>query len=283
MVAVVRSVVLDPLAVSLTDITTSFVNLNINTTYFIQGKAANRMALETAFISFGSTVTHLLAPQVFGFSVFTTSVTVQLDNNGNPAGTSFEVSSGAFDITNTTSGLTAAGSPAATLTILNLNPNTTYQILTRSVDSASNPSITTLVTTTATLAAIPQPGSFPSVAVSSINIQWSLAGIDGTNSDNTEFLLQRSTEPAFFPLNQSTWFTALGSAPLNLTPNTSQYLRLKARNHNQLQTAFSVDFATTSLAATPGAPSVSDVEFTSITVTIEDPSISGNPAYSQSA
>ncbi|OGR87279.1 MAG: hypothetical protein A3A86_01135 [Elusimicrobia bacterium RIFCSPLOWO2_01_FULL_60_11] len=75
----------------------------------------------------------------------------------------------------------------------------------------------------------------------------------------------------------------LSSSPVGLAPNTTQYYRVKARNWNFLETAYSQQFATVSLAVTPGSPTVLMAYISSITLSIQNPAVFSNPAYTEFA
>ncbi|MBI2916332.1 MAG: hypothetical protein HYY07_05685, partial [Elusimicrobia bacterium] len=250
------------------DLSSTPVNLLTGNTYYFRLRARNWAGLETDYSDSFSTNTVLSPPSIYSYNVNVTSFVVSLSSNGNPVGTRFEISTvTAFTAAITSAGITSYGSPAASLLLSNLLPNTTYTLYSRAVGETG--SATALVSlTTPTLPAIPESGSFSQVGFSSVAIQWSLSGQTGTSPTGTQFQIERSTDAQFNPVSgQSGWSTGLSSTPANLVSNASYYFRVRARNWGQVETSYSQSFSTVTLARPVSIYSYT-VNLTSFVVTL---------------
>ncbi|MBU2529747.1 MAG: hypothetical protein KKD35_01805, partial [Elusimicrobia bacterium] len=159
-----------------------------------------------------------------------------------------------------------------TLTVIEnaLTPNTTVQrFLTAYTDFGD--SLPSASISTHTLAAIPDTISqnpFSSVSENSLSFTWSsgTAGM-GYNPSYTEYEISRSTY-ADFSLNVSTSFVvSLSSSVSGLLPNTTYYLRVRAKGLNNLFTDFPQTVSTATFAEVPSAAAFETVYISSLVFT----------------
>lgn len=184
---------------------------------------------------------------------------VQLDwsagTPANPNYTTYELNrstDSAFGIAVSTSFVVGVSS-----TPTDLRPNTTYHFRVRAISIPGALTNYNTTITTATLAAVPTTPALAQVHITSIVFSWS----QGANPGNTEYDAQISTDN-FFTLVAATRTTASPATFIGLSPGTQYFMKVRARNHNSVSTAYSTTISTTpgSLSNTtvptpPGTPS----------------------------
>ncbi|MBI2119586.1 MAG: hypothetical protein HYT97_08170 [Elusimicrobia bacterium] len=222
-----------------------------------------------------STTTLAATPTLVGYQVFTTSITVTLGRNGNPANTRIMIStgtSGHFNVSNSSVGLSEAGDTNTTLVISNLSTATVYGFQAGTVDSSANASTQTITITasTSTLAVAPSLNSFQ-VFATSIAVRIN----PNTNPNGT--MLSISTNN--FGVASSSIGAAIGITTLtisNLTPNTGYDLHIGAFDSTQnasTQSIAGIEITSRTLAAIPTLVGF-QIFATSISVTLGQ---NGNP------
>ncbi|OGR79822.1 MAG: hypothetical protein A3I11_08635 [Elusimicrobia bacterium RIFCSPLOWO2_02_FULL_39_32] len=222
-----------------------------------------------------STTTLAAPPTLVGYQIFTTSISVTLGRNGNPANTRIMIStgtSGHFNVSNSSVGLSEAGDTNTTLVISNLSTATVYGFQAGTVDSSANASTQTITVTasTSTLAVAPSLSSFQ-VFATSIAVR-----IDpNTNPNGT--MLSISTNA--FNTASSSVGAAIGITTItitNLTPNVAYNLNIGAFDSTvsaSTQSASGNEISSRTLAAVPTITSF-QIFSSSISVTV---GANGNP------
>ena len=162
----------------------------------------------------------------------------------NPGYTVYEVNRSTdinFEVGVSTSYLTALSSAPAGLT-----PNSTYHFRVRAINLAGSPTGFTSILSTATLAVEPAAPSLAGVSPTGFNFTWD----GGGNPPQTRYIAEISTNN-FATLAQSSSTFNTGAAFAGLAVNTLYYARVKAQNHNGLDTAFTATITTVTATATP--------------------------------
>lgn len=168
----------------------------------------------------------------------------------NPDYTSYEVNRSTdmdFGINVSTSYVAALSSATA-----GLAANTTYYFRVRAINLDDLPTGFTSIVSTATLAVEPSAPSFGGVNSTGFIFNWSGAA----NPPMTRYIAEISTDN-FATLSRSSSTLNNGAAFSDLMVNTLYYARVKARNHNGLDTAFTAAVATVTATASPLNASVS--------------------------
>ena len=183
-------------------------------------------------------------------SAFTAVSTYSLSLNwsagepANPGYTTYEVNRSTaidFGVDVSTSFITALSSAPA-----GLIPNTTYYFRVRAINLAGLPTGFTGVLSTATLAAEPAASSLTGVGATGFSFNWN----GGGNPQGTRYIAEVSTDN-FATLSRSSGTLGTGAAFTGLAVNTLYYARVKAQNHNGLDTAFTAAVTTVTTAAPP--------------------------------
>ncbi|MBI3012642.1 MAG: hypothetical protein HYY63_03350, partial [Elusimicrobia bacterium] len=223
-----------------------------------------------------STTTLAANPTITSFRVFTTSISVTLGANGNPAGTTLTLSTGTnghYAVSNSSKGI--VGSSDVTLVISNLSTATVYGFMAGTNDSTANAATQTTIITasTSTLAVSPTVTSYRIFATSA-----SITLGANTNPDGTSVVVSTGTGSHFAIANSSAGIFSSGSATLvitGLTPNTGYGFQGGARDLTAGAATQSVTAvtSTTTLAANPAITSF-QIYTTSISVTL---GANGNP------
>ncbi len=200
-------------------------------------------------------------PTLTGFQVYSTSVTVSLGLNGNAAGTVMTVTTGSFETSS------SSISKTTTITLSNLTPNTTYTLNARAGNSALPSSTLVVVTSTATLPAIPTSLAFVTVAETTVTVSWSSSGNPLTPP--TSYQVQISSNDFNFSAFSTSITFATQASTFTLARNTTYYFRVSAYGIGGSNSNFSSTVsARTSLQAVPSTPTaftVSAISTASIT------------------
>ncbi|OGR85163.1 MAG: hypothetical protein A2901_02650 [Elusimicrobia bacterium RIFCSPLOWO2_01_FULL_54_10] len=211
-----------------------FEGLVSNTAYFMRAKATNRKNHDTSHVSFGNALTLAPALSVQSFQVFSTSITVSLNGNGSSLGTRVRISTGAFDVSNTVSGVLAASSPQAELTLNGLVQNAVHSVYARAINNNDIPGpVATVTASTATLAQMPILAQASNIQADAITLSWNANG----NSTSTVYLTHVSTWPNFTNSYSSTTLDTFFTTR-TWTSNSSYFFQVAAINKTGSRTAF---------------------------------------------
>ncbi|MBI3012238.1 MAG: hypothetical protein HYY63_01280, partial [Elusimicrobia bacterium] len=259
--------------------TLAITGLTANSGYGFQGGARDNTAgATTQSVTVTASTTTLAAnPTITSFRVFTTSVTVTLGANGNPAGTTLTISTGTgghYAVSNSSKGIVGTGD--VTLVISNLSTATVYGFQAGTNDSTGSASTQTTVVSasTSTLAV--------SLTVTSYRVFATSATITlgaNTNPDGTVVAVSTGTGGHYAVTNSSAGIFSGGSATLvitGLTANSGYGFQGGARDSTAgaATQSVTVTASTTALAANPTITSFR-VFTTSVSVTL---GMNGNPA-----
>lgn len=220
-----------------------FMNLAVNTTYYLRVKAVNNNGLSSLFDTFGATATLANPPVSASLSVFITSTSLSWGANSNPSGTVFEavISTNNFTTINLEKNLTAT-----TTDFTGLMPNTTYFYRVKSHNHGD--SETSAAAADAATLAYPPVISSVTVFFSSAVLSWAA----NSNITGTTYYIEVSTNEAFATLTLSGNVLDQTSAKGDgLSANTTYFHRVRAFNRSGTNTSFSTLAATSTLAALP--------------------------------
>ncbi|OGS22446.1 MAG: hypothetical protein A2252_01250 [Elusimicrobia bacterium RIFOXYA2_FULL_39_19] len=220
--------------------TLNVTGLLINTTYYGKLIATNRMGtmVENTFDSGNGKATLCEAPNglAWGSSGATSLRVNWTDTTGNPDNTVYIVTIGTSSdistVVTSSSAFRSGGGNGSTLLVNNILPNTSYYAKVTAYNRASVGNSTDVGTLRVTDAMPPDITSYGTVTNNSIIVNWG-TGESPANPDNTQYILQASTDESFSFLS-SPEIVRLRS-DLNVTipslnPNTTYFVRLIARN-----------------------------------------------------
>jgi titin len=159
---------------------------------------------------------------------------------------------------------------------VNLTPNATFQFRVQAVSHAGIATAYRTSAATATLAAVPGAPTLSSISTESVTASWSA----NANPSGTEYMVQRATNTVFtLGYADSGWITAASYPFAGLVPNTTYYLRVKARSQTGTQTAYTANASTMTWSGTPGAPALNG--FTTGSMTVDVVPGAGEPAVTE--
>ncbi|MBI5597448.1 MAG: VCBS repeat-containing protein [Elusimicrobia bacterium] len=222
-----------------------------NTTYSFRVRAVARDGTPTPYLATVSTVTSIELPsEVLVDAV--SSTTLLLRATAPPAGFT-NLAAGVSGLRFVVGGSTLAWAAGSSMTfVTGLTPNTPYTLFARARNLEGTETADTPTVSTYTLAAVPSTATpvFAGVFVSSVSLQWTHNGNPGA----TEFRVGASTAADFSGSSDTVtaWLTGTSTQPASLTPNTSYYFRVQARNGLGAETAYADLGSTVTLAAQPG-------------------------------
>jgi hypothetical protein len=156
----------------------------------------------------------------------------------------------------------SAAAAAASVYEGGLSPNATCQRWISALTDWGD-SLLSYPVSTHTLASEPGSPSFADMAATSLSFQWTSGG-DGGNPDYTEYQVRRSTHGDFSSAVSTGYRVALSSSPAGLTPNTTYYFQVRARNADGVFTGFTASAGTSTLAEVPSSPGFAGVYITSV-------------------
>ncbi|MBI4217714.1 MAG: fibronectin type III domain-containing protein, partial [Elusimicrobia bacterium] len=160
------------------------------------------------------------------------------------------ITSGSFDSTNSSSGISGTGN--TTLLLSNLTPNTTYTFQTRAVNFNNAPGTTTMITgSTATLPSIPGDISFTSISGTSITIAWSAN--NNPLTPPTSYQVQVSTWSGFSGTVTSSETFVIQMTTTGLTINSTYYFRVRTYGRTGETSAFNTAVSTLTMDTTAPA------------------------------
>ncbi len=241
--------------------TASLTGLTPNTTYY-----ANAYATNTNGTTYGTEVSFLTlaaapaAPTVDGIT--TTSLNIAINENGNPAATTFAIkenNSGnyvQFDGTVTVATQVFQTKSAwGTKTVTGLTPNTSYVILAKAQNSASA-SVFGATTTKATLPAAPTSTAASGITSASFTANWTAPTQGSATFTYTVEYGTVSDLSAGTTLVSTIASTNLSQTIGLLAPNTNYYYRVKAVNASGSGAWSTIQSVTTALATPVVTPTV---------------------------
>jgi len=183
-----------------------------------------------------------------------------------------------FDVVDSSSDFVSGTSFAFT----DLDAHTTYYFRMRVRDNAGNESAFSSNLATATLALPVDSTAVQDVYSSSITIQWAPRPATPSSATTAGYLVEGSSTNfgGGTIYSTSTAVVSVGSLTVTgLSENTTYFFRVGTLNHQQIATYVTVDSTSTLvLAPGQGAPNITSVDYSSITVQWTD---GGNPANTQ--
>ncbi|MCX7956538.1 MAG: fibronectin type III domain-containing protein [Endomicrobia bacterium] len=241
-----------------------------NVTYYYRVRARNLDNIYTDFTSARSTHTLCNVPVNLQFTaVNISSVTISWSSNNNSNSTIYElyISTGV----NTNYSLLATGY-LLTYTHIGLSPNVTYYYKIRA-KNINNIYTAYVEESTHTLCVPAQNVVFINVYLSSMTVSWSSGSITtGYNPEYTTYRLENKTNDGFW---QTKYIGKLASVVVGgLGYNTTYHYRVTAVNLDNINTEYSLENSTCTLANVPFSRPFSSVSNTSITSRWLD---NGNP------
>ncbi|MFC1567004.1 fibronectin type III domain-containing protein [bacterium] len=236
-----------------------FTSLDFDTTYYAQVKARSRAGIETAYTNLGSTKTLDVpvpsAPTEFeGVAISNTQVQFTwTDNAGDEDG---------FKIYTSTNGLLATlGADVTTWTDTGLTANTSsYAWQVRAYNIGGESGVAELGAVVYSSANVPSGAYFSAIEIASGTFVWTANG----NPSGTEYYTQISTDTNFGATSDSAWQTATSYQFTGLTPNTTYYAHVKARNEDSVETAYTTRVSTITLANVPSSSAFTNITETSL-------------------
>ncbi len=235
------------------DTTPVFVNsgLNPNTQYSYRVRAMDVAGNISTNSSVTSIYTHASVPVPLGIPKISGSqLNVKWDNGGNPIGTRYEIDFS--DDPNFSAVQVTSSTLLQSATVQNLLVNTTYFIRGRAVNQngiyTEYNNLGVKLTPPGNISIIPDP----IIYMTSATVNW----LQGVDPAGTEYYVEASSDSNFVRSVQSSgWLLSFTTDFVNLSPNTSYYLRIKSRNVTLDESSFQL-FKTAALLAT--APSLGD-------------------------
>lgn len=243
--------------------------LNANTTYYFKAGSLNHTNTPN-FAATVATITLSLAPNRLPsdfINVYASSVTAQWTAYSSTitSGYRLEATSTTFTDLNSIVSSTTFNAAVSTLTVENLNANTTYHFRVGSLSSDGAASYTTL-NTTATLSNAPVTAvsTYTTVWITSATVQWGTNG----NPNQTLYVVRMSSASNFSGTILSSTTYATPAIVVDLTPNTSYYTDVKSVNHANISSDFIPLGSTVTKAniVDPAVTPVSPINISSLTV-----------------
>ncbi len=248
-------------------------NLSTNVAFTYSVQAINQYNKPTAFSTSVTSATLAAVPISFVVgNVYTSSMTVNWQSNGNSTYTVYEVSYSTdnFAANFSTASWLSSNLTALTTSLVTLSANTTYYARVRAYNINNIPTAFALMTATSTLANLPVLSSVQT-STWSINVNWTANG----NSAGTLYTAKNITTNNSLTSSNTYWLDTT-----SLSPNTTYQYEVQAINNNSISTAWVIYNSTSTLAVTPPAPSLVNVSSTGISIAINT---DANPYYTNYA
>ncbi len=242
---------------------TTFIGLNSNSTYYFRAQTlwnGNLFQNASGFVTVSTlTLGASPPPALVSFLVTTNTVTITLSPNGNPIGATLAVTTGAFDSSSSSSGVSSAGN--TTLMLSNLVPNRVYSVRAAVLSSGQVVSSTLTVASTATLPTVPVNLSTSLLGGTTITVSWS--SNNNSLTPETSYQIQISSNDSGFSTfsTEDTFGFELTSRTLSM--QTTYYYRVKTYGVGGTNSAFSSTASVITLFVPVSAPSTP----TAITIT----------------
>jgi hypothetical protein len=208
-------------------------------------------------------------------SVAPTFVVVNWVSNGNPGGTEYRAQAasdqGFGSIVGDSDWTTSLSAPFASLSV-----NTTYYFRVRARNALNTETVYTVLPATPTAVYNPaKPPSAPIPSVSSVTVSWLANG----NPDGTQYMVERARNPqrTLDPW-QAPWSTDTSYDFTGLTPNTTYYFGVRARNLARVPSSAEVLDSIVTLATPPTPSTVNNVYESSFTANWWS---AGNPSWTE--
>ncbi|MFH1012582.1 MAG: S-layer homology domain-containing protein [Candidatus Peregrinibacteria bacterium] len=224
----------------------------------------------------------------------TTTVDVTLDTNSNPSNTTFaiqDVASGNYVQANGSLSGSAVWQNNATwgtVTVTGLSVDTSYTFKVKAKNGNDvETGFGTASSALYTLANAPGTPVVDSAATTTLDVTLD----QNSNSSNTTYTIQDVSSGNYVQTNGSlgagavwktyaNWGGISGVTVTGLSVNTTYTFKAKAKNGNSTETALSsASTALYTLANVPGAPTVDDIMYTTLDVTIDENSNPSNTTY----
>ncbi|HAH05565.1 MAG TPA: hypothetical protein DCM05_03415 [Elusimicrobia bacterium] len=231
----------------ITHSTWALTGLSANTNYHFRVKARNRDLIESSWtvLPVGTTLALPPAPAP-ATGVTSSAITLNWAHAGNDPGTQYQLEQ-ALDPAFGTGYVLSPWFTGTSRTYTSLTPNTRYyfRLHARNYDLVETASV--VLDSVLTLAAPPESLAPGPVLEFSFTANWGSNG----NPAGTEFYVERSTDPGYYPAVGSGWTQDTTFDFMELAPTTLYYLRVKARNYDGDETAFIVLSATQTQSGLP--------------------------------
>ncbi|TBR16874.1 hypothetical protein EPO15_18215, partial [bacterium] len=252
----------------------SFTALTPNTLYSFKAKARNAVGRETAETASVSTYTLAAVPSTATpvyLGTFTSSVTLQWTNNGNPGPTEYRLRRSTSAGLNGAADAETAWFTGTSTSAVGLPANSTFYFSVRARNGYGLETAALSLGSTVTAAALPASAAstFSAVAKDAAVVAWGANG----NSAGTLYELQASSNGFADNVTVSTRPEGTPSAPVSLTPNTTWSFQVRTVSRAGVPTAYASLGSTVTLAA---APAVVAASFTAVGDTTLTVSWSGN-------
>ncbi len=233
------------LIVNGTGLSNLFTGLSPNTTYYFASRTQGHNGVTTEGVNLPTTVTYALPPIASSMTVYTSSMILSWNANGNPAGTQFHVefSTDGFITINESGSM-----PNTSASVdQNVQPNTTYYFHVRARNHAGVLTPFDATVASATPAAVPSALGLTAVGAGTVTALWGA----NTNAPGSLFMAQASTDPAFGTLTASSQTANTLAVFSGLSSNNTYYFQVRTDGIRGA-TAFTSLGSTITLLASPG-------------------------------
>ncbi|MDI6641453.1 MAG: fibronectin type III domain-containing protein, partial [Elusimicrobiota bacterium] len=256
--------------------TRTVTGLGHNTTYYFRIWTRDEKPSNWSEVSNEAAQSTLCNPPIaLGFrEVYSSSMTVSWDPNGNPSWTKYlvECSSVAVGFQPPTA---SSWTTLSTYQPVNLSPNTTYYFRVKAQNNNGIDTEWISLNSTSTLCNLPIAQGFTDIYTSSITANWGNNG----NPELTEYFCEVSSVTPFSSFNDSNWITLSSYTFSSLSPNCTYWFRVKARNWNLIETNYADLGSTHTLCNPPTDLVFQDVCISSITLQWSNNSNSHSTIY----